>query len=314
MRYDCGTKPYAPGIYKWLFAFHVDRSYEMNLRDIPRALLHSRGRLVGIALVATGIVLLILAWNSQSSIDEIGATDDPLLQQRISVFEGERDIYFLTGVGALFLGLFAIALLGEPTLPSSVSQSQMISSARMANEIFRGVSLAGNASYLPAGHGLTKERVFVSASKTATIPPSALSDDMILSPGKDGSTPGILVEPLGLRLLDSIEEELGIPVRGVGIEGAEGALQYMKHGLGMMKDFHFKERGGKTILRVEYAGLRDACKTVRTDIPDTCRQAACTGCACLLTAAARATGKMVVVEEVDNKQDTVQFTLRIEEW
>jgi len=274
----------------------------------------SRAQMVGLALATIGIILLILAWIAQSDIDEIGTTNDPLLQHEISMLEDKRNAYLVTGIGVLFMGLFAIALLTEPSSPTMVSRSEMISSARMANETLTGLSLVGNASYLPARHGLTKEKVFVAAVRTATVPPSALSDDLVLSPGKDGSTPGILLEPFGLSLLDEIEKELGTTVNNAGLEAAEGTLQILKHGLGMMKDFHFKEREGKTVLRVEYSGLKDACRTVRKEKPDTCRQAACVGCACLLTAAARATGKRIVVEEVDNREDNVVFTLSLAEW
>ena len=270
--------------------------------------------MVGLALAAIGIVLLVLAWGAQSDIDEIGTTNDPLLQREISMLEDKRDAYLVTGIGVAFMGLFAIALLGEPSTPTTVSQSAMISSARMASETLTALSLTGNASYLPALHGLTKERVFIPATKSAPIPPSALSDDLVLSPGKDGSTPGILLEPFGFALLNQIERELGTAVANVGLEAAEGTLQILKHGLGLIGDFHFKEREGKTILRVEYSGLRDSCRIVRRGRPDTCRQAACIGCACLLTAAARATGKRVAVEEVDNLQDNVVFTLSLADW
>ena len=270
--------------------------------------------MVGLALTLIGIILLILAWSAQSSIDEIGATNDPLLQHKTSNLENSRNAYLATGIGFLFMGLFTIALLTEPTTPSIVSQSEMISSARMTNETLAALSLVGNASYLPALHGLTKERIFIPATKSTTVPPSALSDDLVLSPGKDGSTPGILLEPFGLSLLNEIERELGTAFNNAGLEAAEGTLQVLKHWLGMMKDFHFKEREGRTVLRVEYSGLRRACRTVRNEKPDTCRQASCVGCACLLTAAARSTGKRVVVEEVDNREDNVVFTLSLVEW
>ena len=124
----------------------------------------------------------------------------------------------------------------------------------------------------------------------------------------------MIVEPFGLRLLDDIEKDLGTELKGVGVEAAEGTLQILKHGLGLMKDFHFKERDGRTVLRVEYSGLLDACRTVRKEKPDTCRQLSCVGCSCLMSAAARATGMIVKVEEVDNSKDMVEFTLRLEEW
>jgi len=278
------------------------------------ALRVSRAQTLGIGLAVVGLLLLVLAWSAQSDIDGIGTTNNPLLQHKISMLEDQRNAYLVTGIGILFLGLFAIALLSEPSMPAMVSQSEMISTARMAGETLAGLSLAGNASYLPARNGLTKERVFVVATNKPMVPPTALSDDMIMSPGKDGSSPGMLVEPFGAELLESVESELNTKLDGVGLEAAEGTLQFLKHGFGIMKDFHFKERDGNTILRIEYSGLRDACRTVRKERPDTCRQLQCFGCSCLLAAAARATGKLVSIKTVDNSKDVVEFTLNIEEW
>jgi hypothetical protein len=190
----------------------------------------------------------------------------------------------------------------------------MIAAARMASGMIAGITLTGNAAYLPAKHGLTKERVFLPASRTGTRPSTALSDDMVLSPGKDGSSPGVVLEPLGLGLLDRIESELDAGIGSAGLEAAEGTLQMLKHGLEVVKDFHFKEREGKWLLRVEYGDLRDACRTIRKERPDTCRQMACIGCACLLTAAARATGKLVVIDSVDNETDNIVFTMDLLDW
>ena len=124
----------------------------------------------------------------------------------------------------------------------------------------------------------------------------------------------MLLEPLGLDLVNEIERELNASLQNIGLEAAGGTLQILKHGLGMIKDFHFKERDGKTVLRVEYSGLLDACRKVRKEWPDTCRQIGCVGCACLLTSAARATGKVVCIDEVDNSKDTVVYTLTLKEW
>jgi len=274
----------------------------------------SRSSVIGLGLIAVGIAALFLVYHAQSSIDGIGPTADPKLQNEISTLEGQRNLCLVTGVGTVFLGLFAVAILGEPSGPIVVSENQMIGAARTTNEMLMGFSLSGNSSYMPPKHGLTREKMFVTTASNAVIPPTALSDDLILSPGKDGSTPGILLEPSGFGLLARIEKELDVTLAGDGLETAEGTLQILKHGYGMMKDFHFKEREGKTILRVEYAGLLGACREVRKELPDTCRQAQCIGCSCLLTAATRASGKMVSVDEVDNKTDIVVFTLNLRDW
>jgi hypothetical protein len=281
---------------------------------VRRRIRFSRGQFVGAIFAAFGIVLLILAFDAQTSIDEIGDTNEPDLQTRVSGLEDKRDAYVVTAIGALFMGFFALAMLGEPSSPAILPQGQMVSSARMNADVLAGLSITGNAAYLPAKHGISWEKILVSESKKDITPPAALSDDLVLTPGKDGSSPGIIVEPLGLALLGSVEKETGTSLAGVGIESAEGALQILKHGFGMMRDFHFKERDGKTILRVEYSGLLDACRTVRKEKPDTCRQISCFGCSCLLTGAARATGKMVAVESVDNGPDTVVFTLVMKDW
>ena len=286
---------------------------ETESKPVRQRLRLSRAQLIGLAFVVIGILALVLAYNLQSRIDKIGDTNDPLLKDRISRFESQRDLSVVTAIGALFMGFFAIAMLAEPSNPSLVTQNQMIAAARMANGILAGLSLAGNSSYLPAKRGLTKERMFVPTSKASSVPPSALSDDLVLSPGKDGSSPGMIVEPFGLQLLDTIEVDLETSVENAGLESTEGTLQILKHGFGMMKDFHFKEREGKTVLRVEYSGLLDACRTVRKEMPDTCRQAQCIGCSCLLTAVARATKKTVRIEEVDNATDVVVFTLSLHE-
>lgn len=273
----------------------------------------TRARLFGLLLIAAGIVLLLLTWDAQASINEIGATNDPVLQDRVSQLESQRDAYLVISIGSIFMGGFAVALLVEPSLPTAVSHDEMISTARMASQVLAALSLAGNSTYVPAKRGLTSERVFISATKDAAEPPIAATDDLVLSPGKDGTAPGVLLEPLGVKLLDRIESELNTKLEGTGLEAAEGSLQILKHGFGMLKDFHFKERDGNTVLRVEYSGLREACRAVRKQMPDTCRQMECIGCSCLLAAAARATGKTVSVGQVDNSSDVVVFTLTLRE-
>lgn len=253
-------------------------------------------------------------YSAHLDIIEIGETNDPLLQQRLSSLEDKRDASFVASIGLIFLGVFSFAILGERSSPRHISEDEMLSGARMAAQMSVGFSLAGNAVYLPAKHGLSRERIFIPSTKNEFVAPAALSDDLVLSPGKDGSTPGIALEPLGLPLLTRIERELNTSLDGAGIEAAEGTLQMLKHGLGMIRDFHFKEREGKMVLRVEYKDLLEACRTVRKEMPDTCRQMACIGCACILTAAARSTGKIAVIEEVDNSKDMVVFTMSLRDW
>lgn len=265
-------------------------------------------------LVIVGFGLLALAYDAQRGIDEIGETDDPILQERLDQLVDRRDVYLVISIGIVFMGLFALAILGEPSMPRTLSEAAMVSAARASGDTLKGLSISGNSIYLPAKHGLSREKVLIAANKGDVTPPGALSDDLVLSPGKDGSSPGIVLEPYGLMLLDRVESELGSKLADAGLESAEGMLQMLKHGMGIMRDFHFKDRDGKTVLRVEYSGLLDACRSLRKERPDTCRQMQCVGCSCLLAAAARATGKAISVDDVDNDKDSVVFTLSVKEW
>ncbi|MFY9606807.1 MAG: hypothetical protein WAS24_08800, partial [Thermoplasmata archaeon] len=56
-------------------------------------------QVVGLALVVMGILLLISAYSAQSRIDEIGATNDPLLQNRVSTYEDQRNLCLVTAIG-----------------------------------------------------------------------------------------------------------------------------------------------------------------------------------------------------------------------
>lgn len=272
------------------------------------------GRTVAVALIVVGGAFAVLSIDAQRGIDDIGETNDPILQNRVMKLQDERDAYIVCAIGFAFLGLFGFFTLVERGHPTQLAEEQMRSAARTSQSMVRGLALAGNASYLPASHGLTKERVFIHAAAGGTSPPTAVSDDMGVAPGRDGSSPGMLIEPPGLSLLDAIERDFGAKIAGTSIESVEGSLQVLKHSLNLMKDFHFKERDGKTILRVEYGSLLAACRSVRRDTPDACRQVQCIGCSCLLVAAARAADKVVMVEDVDNSDDTVVFTLQLRDW
>lgn len=286
----------------------------MAERTALRGTISNRGRLLGLSLAVVGLILGMLAYDVQVEIDSIGATNDPVLQDRLDMLDDRRNAMIVSSIGFFFLGAFGLAILFQPNLPARVSSAQMISSARAARDLVSGLSLEGNSVYLPAKRGLTMEKMLVPASANGGRLPVAVTDDMRLSPGKDGSTPGMLMDPPGLSLLADIENERGMSVKGGGVEAVDAGLQMLKHGLDLMRDFHLKEREDKLVLRVEYDGLRDACRAVRRDMPDTCRQVQCIGCSCVLAAVARATDKAVRVEEVDNSKDRVVFTLSLQDW
>jgi hypothetical protein len=267
-----------------------------------------------IGFAVFGSVLLVLAYLSQLDINNLGVPGTPLDERKLAILEGQRNVYLLTAVASLFLALFGASLSPERIVPVAVLSDQMMSTARTAGDYCTSSSLRGNAFYLPPRNGLTRERVFVPRSSNLENPKEGLSDALAALSSGEGGNGAVLLEPLGLSLLDHVEKESGSKISDAGLEGLEGSLQMLKHDFGILKDFHFKAREDKTVLRVEYSGLAEACKAVRNERPDTCRQVSCFGCSCVLSAAARATGKMVQVEAVDNAQERVEFTISLHDW
>ncbi len=268
--------------------------------------------IVGFAVF--GAVLLFLAYSVQVDLNQLGTPLTSADEHERSVLEGQRNVYFLTAAGCLFLAFFGASLPSERVAPVHVLQNQMLSTARATSDYCRTNSLDGNALYLPAKHGLTRERVFIPVTAGLAPPKKGLSDAVTSLSSMSGGIGAVLLEPLGLSLLDHVEGELNIKMAGAGIESVENTLQTLKHDYGIMKDFHFKDRGDQMVLRVEYGGLAKACCAVRKERPETCRQHSCFGCACMLSAAARATGKMIRIDSVDNSQNRVEFTLSLHEW
>lgn len=280
----------------------------MKPRDVFKQITPA-GRIMGIVFVAIGIALALLAIEMHSEASLIGDSQEPELIQKYADLTHIRDICVILSIAAFFLGTFSLTILGEKSISPTPSEAEMVSQARIARQMLDGLNLNGNAVYIPAGGALREERIFIPAGESSPKLPSALTDDLVFSPGKDGSTPGALLSPAGLDLLAACEKETGRSTAGVGLEPLEAELQSLRFGFGLMKDFHVKERDGKVVLRVEYSNLADACGQVRKEMPDTCRQMSCFGCSCILTGVAKATGKPIRVGSVDNSHDRVVFEL-----
>jgi hypothetical protein len=70
-------------------------------------------RFASLSLVVVGLVFLALAVDAHNGVTEIGDTNDPVLQQRVSSLQDERDAYVVCSVGFVFLGLFGFFTLVE---------------------------------------------------------------------------------------------------------------------------------------------------------------------------------------------------------
>jgi hypothetical protein len=280
----------------------------MKARKILRQVTPS-GRALGIVFLLVGAAMLLAAIAANNDASAIGVSTDPVLTRKYNDLTHLRDLYGIIGVSAFFLGAFSLIIMTEKSINPMPAEAEMISQARIASQMMTGLNLYGNAVYLSRRGALTSERIFIPATRSRVHLPTALADDLALSPGNDGSTPGAVLIPLGIDLLAVCEKEAKRGFAGIGLVALENDMQALRFGFGLLKDFHIKESDGQIILRVEYSGLKEACKTVRTEMPDTCRQLSCFGCSCILTGIAKAIDQAVRVDSVDNDQDVVLFRL-----
>lgn len=288
-------------------------SITMALSDFVKGIT-LKGLVIGGLFIAAGIASLLLAYSAHREILALSPTTDEEVLQRISDLEDLRALFLNLGFGAAFVGVFAIFVLTERSLPAELMQRQMLSQARMTNELVTNLNLKGSAAYIPAKFALTREKVLVPASDNSSLALPIMTDDLVFSLGTDKATLGIFLTPPGLDLLDGFERDLGVSNKDVGLEALEGNLQIAKLGHGLVRDLRIKERDGEVVLRVDHYSLLDACRTARATAPDVCRQVACPVCSAFLTGIARATGKIVKIARVESEGERVQFHLRLLEW
>jgi len=269
----------------------------------------SGGRALGIVLSVIGMIMLLASVAANNDAAAIGASTDPILSGKYVDLTHLRDLYSILGISGLFLGAFSLVILTERSMSPMTAEAEMISQARVSSQILKGLNLFGNAVYVSKRGGMTSEKVFIPATRGKVVLPKALADDLVMSPGSDGSTPGALIAPTGIDLLALCEKEAKRSSAGIGLVALEGDMQSLKYGFGLMKEFHIKDSDELITVRVEYSGVDVACKAVRTELPDTCRQISCFGCSCILTGVAKAIGQPVRVAGVDNEQDRIIFHL-----
>ena len=272
-----------------------------------------KGWVIGGILIAAGVLSLIFAYNTHMDILQLMPTTNQDDLQKISDLQDLRGIYINLAFGALFVGIFAIFVMTERTLPSDIAQRQMLSEVRMTNELVANLNLEGSAAYVPAKYALTREKVMIPASDSSLSLP-IMTDDLVFSLGADRATLGIFLTPPGLDLLDGFERDLAVSNKEIGLEAFEGNMQVVKLGFGLVKDFKIKERGGEIILRLEHSMFKESCDTIRALMPNVCRQAGCPICSAFLTGIARSTGKVTKILRVENDTDRIQFHLMLSDW
>jgi hypothetical protein len=227
------------------------------------------------------------------------------------IFQKE-DIYRKIGFGAIFIGLFAIMVITEKSIPKKINDAMLLSSMELLNSITENLDLKGNGLYIPAGGSLTKERVFIPVKEEENYNLPTLDNDTVFVTGTSGSSLGVVFIPPGLGLLDLYEREIDIKIENTDIDELEKDLQIMINGLGLIKDLSIKRESDIFIkLIIMQSAYNNICKGIKKDKDTLCRQTGCPICSSILCAITRSIGKKIRIEQVDINDKRISFRLRI---
>ncbi len=226
------------------------------------------------------------------------------------IFQKEN-FYLKIGFGGIFIGLFAIIVIREKTIPKKLNDAQLLSSLELLQSLTNNLDLKGNGLYLPSGGGLSKERVFIPLQEEEKYNLPAVDDDTVFVTGTSGSSLGVILVPPGLGLLETYEKEMGMEIGNIDIDELEQNLQIMIYGLNLIKDLSIKMEDNKFIkVKIKHSAYQDICQKIK-DTGKICRQTCCPICSSVLCAITRSIGKKVRIQKVDVKDNEITFRLRI---
>ncbi len=219
--------------------------------------------------------------------------------------------YLKIGFGAVFIGLFAIFVIREKTIPKKINDAQLLSNVELLTSLTDNLDLKGNGLYIPTGGNLSKERVFIPLQEEEKYNLPALDDDTVFVSGTSGSSLGVVFVPPGLGLLELYEREMGIRIENITIDELEQNLQILIYGLALIKDLSIKREDNTFIsVKITHSAYRDICEKIMNK-GNICRQTGCPICSSILCAITRTLGKKVRIQGVEIKDNRISFRLRI---
>lgn len=228
------------------------------------------------------------------------------------IISHDDSIYLNIGFGAVFIGIFAIFVITEKTVPKKINNAQLLSNMEFLHSLTNNLDLNGNGLYIPAGGNLTKERVFIPLQdeEKYNLPP--LDNNSVFITGTSGSSLGVVLVPPGLGLLDLYEREFGINIEDIEIDELGQNLQMITHGLDLVKDLSIKSEDKAHIrLKITPSKNNDICEGIVKNREKMCKQAGCPICSSILCAITRSLGKKIRIQELDRKDKEVIFKLKI---
>ncbi|MCK4349178.1 MAG: hypothetical protein KAW47_11245 [Thermoplasmatales archaeon] len=235
---------------------------------------HVKAKIIGIILIAIGIVFLL---NSTS-------------------------LYIKIGFTSILIGIFMIFMVTERSVPQKISNAQIEGNLGIVKSITKELNLAGNAVFIPKSDILTEERIFIPLNNSDVALPE-IDDDFVFSTGTDGKSLGISIPPSGLKLLQEVEKEADF--ENAGRENIEEKLQAFV-GMDILKSVSFTKEQDSWKLELEKP-------VFCTNDPSICTKYPCPTCSAVLTAITKASKKEIWINDTTHNGKKMAFHLKMRE-
>ena len=219
----------------------------------------------------------------------------------VSIFYSSSTLAFI-GLGLTFWG--ALLLFIKPTkyVKTSLLDSTAVSSLTSIDQIITELNFKGKAIYLPPKN--LKEtkggKLFIPSKKELIIPPAeeATEEKVFLRNPK-----GIRLTPPGLGLANLYEKELRKNFAKVNLQYLQNNLpKLFIENLEIAEDFEMNIEDNKIQVKIVGSVYNDLCNEARK-LSNICSSFGCPLCSSIAVALTRATGKPVLVENIEVSDD-----------
>jgi hypothetical protein len=206
------------------------------------------------------------------------------------------------GLGLTFWGALLLFIRPTKYVKASLVDSTAVSSLTSLDQIITELNFKGKAVYLPPKH--LKEtrggKLFIPSKKELIIPTTeeAAEEKVFLRNPK-----GIRLTPPGLGLANLYEKELRKNFTKVNLNYLQNNLpKLFIEDLEIAEDFEMNIEDNKIQVKITGSIYNDLCNEVRK-LSNTCSSFGCPLCSSIAVALTRATGKPVLVENIEVSDD-----------
>ncbi len=203
-------------------------------------------------------------------------------------------------------GLFIALVAATPSVPRVVVNRILAGASEQSAGALGTLGLAGRATYVPPGEGLSRDRVFIAASDSAK-PVPLLADDTGICQGPPEYKSGMVFIPAAVALVEGHVAAVGSDVASAPLHEAEAFLRGLGLEYGLFRDFRVASCGDRLVVGFEPM-VMPPCRALSASDPP-CDRSGCALCSAVGCTLARSMGRPLPVIEAgpDGKRITMAF-------